>query len=282
MKIKSSIYILSVSFIMLGLLILSACHSYGGPDNEGIKLTVKAEIEQQDNSKAQSNSWSPGDRIGISSDLKEDNVIFTTSGDGSFSSALPVYILGGRTVTYTAYYPHSPLVSSSSPVLRFTEPVNFMWASATATREEPTVNLVFRHLMSSISVTIKDDAPSSSIDRGTIRLEGVRKGGEFHTLEGTVTSDAPVSTISAEFTLGETVRFILPPHRPDDSITVIVELDGKSYTGEFNIDNLAEGKDYRYTIDMTNASKTGQFSISSATIQGWTSNDGGEIIMDHV
>ncbi len=272
--------LLPVSLLLSGLLGMTSCHSYGGPDYEGSRLIVTAEIAQA-GSKAQASAWLAGDRIGVYSDLREDNVMFSTPGDGTFTSSVPVYVLGGGTVSYTGYYPHSYSVSSISPVIRFSTPIDFMWATGTATRQSPEVHLVFHHIMSSISVTIKDNAPTSTTDRGTIKLEGIRKEGEFDTLKGSVTADGLVSTVSSEFTLDERVTFILPPQRPDHSITVIVELDGKSYSGEFNIDRLAEATDYRYTIDLTNASSTGNFSISSATITGWTSVNGGEVLMDH-
>ena len=121
----------------------------------GGKLVVTGGINQIE-SRVTGTSWEPNDEIGVScASANHDNILYVTSdGAPNFTTETPVYVLGGETYTYTAYYPYLGTVNASNPEISFTTPQDFMWASANVTRESPNAAFQFQHKMSKISITI--------------------------------------------------------------------------------------------------------------------------------
>ena len=273
----------NISYLLIGgALALASCShdEYTGQDVAGGKLAVIGTINQI-NSRANNADWEPGDAIGISSDANHDNVHFSTeNGDGVFSAtSTPIYVLGAGETTFTAYYPHHEAASASTPELSFTEPIDFMHASAKATRENPVANFVFSHKMSKISFDIKDNTVTSG--GGSIKLDGVVTEGKFHTLTGDVTAGSSKTSVSKDFQINSAVGFILPPlNAGTGTLTVTVNYQGKVFAGNVSVSKLQPGTEYHYTIELGNADPSTQLNISSATITDWDKNDGGNVDMD--
>lgn len=270
----------SALFIGAVALILASCshHEYDGPDYVGGKLTVTGSINQVI-TRANGVVWDAGDAIGLSSDAGHDNIRFTTeTGDGIFTSATPVYVLGSGTTTFTAYHPHSPEISADVPEITFSTPQDYMWATATATRDNPQANFVFKHQMAKISITLTDKAAGAAAG-GTISLNGIATSGKFHTLTGEVTADNTKANVSKDFVNGKVADFILPAQKLGAPVQIIVVYNDKIYGGSITLATLEQGNEYHYNIDLTNADPAAELSISSATITDWNKNEGGNIDM---
>lgn len=269
-----------ILFAGVAAMVLASCShdEYDGPDYQGGKLTVTGSINQVV-SRASGAAWDAGDEIGLSSNAGHDNIKFTTeTGDGVFTSAVPVYVLGSGETTFTAYHPHTADVSADVPEISFSTPKDFMWSTTTATRENPQANFVFKHQMSKISITLNDQAAASNAG-GSISLSGLAVSGKFHTLTGVVTADNTTATSSNDFTVGKVAEFILPCQTIGAPIQVMVSYNDKLFGGSITLNALESGNEYHYTIDLTNADPAAELAISSATITDWNKNEGGNIDM---
>ena len=264
----------------VGALALASCShdEYTGPDYEGGKLVVNGAINEVI-TRANNAAWDAGDAIGISSSAGHDNVRHTTPGDGSFTAEQNIYVLGAGETTFTAYYPYTETVNGDLPEIAFSEPEDYMWASTSATRENPQANFKFTHKMSKICFDITDSSGAKP-EGSTISISGLATSGKFHTLTGEVTPDATKGTLTKDFSIPSTVEFIVPVQTLSGNITVIMQYDGKTFGGVINQRECPESTEYHYTIDMNGQDPALKLTISSATISDWTQNNGGNIDME--
>lgn len=271
---KKNLFLLGIAAMALA----SCSHSeYDGPDMAGGKLVVTGSV-QQIISRASGAAWDAGDQIGVSSSAGQDNVLFVTeSGDGVFTSSVPVYVLGDGEKTFTAYYPYDESVNTDVPTINFTTPKDYMWATTTATRENPRANFVFAHKMSKISFVISDDTQASSPAGSTIKIDGVAVEGSFNTLTGVVTASSTKSNLTSGFVLDRAAEFIVPVQDVNGSVAVMLDYNGKTYAGSIQLTSLAAGTEYHYTINLAGQDPAAELAISSATITDWNKTDGGEI-----
>ena len=272
---------LSYLFVAGALALASCSHDeYTGPDIAGSKLIVNGAVNGH-STRASNASWEPGDEIGISSDGGHDNVHFSTSkGDGVFESETPTYILGAGETNFTSYYPHHEAASATTPELSFTEPKDFMFATATASRENPVASFKFDHVMSKISLKISDSQAVAGTT-GTIKLDGLAVSGKFHTLTGEVTPDTKTGSITQDFTPNSTVEFIVPPVSGSvGNVSVVINYNDKVYGGSLDLNSLESGTDYQFSTELNAASEAGELSISSATINDWNKTEGGNVDME--
>lgn len=266
-------------YLGFAALALASCsHSeYDGPDVAGGKLVVTGSV-QQIISRASGAAWDANDEIGVSSTGSCDNVKFVTAtGDGVFSSTTPVYVLGDGEKVYTAYYPYDAAVNADTPSINFTEGKDFMWASASVTRENPHAGFVFAHKMAKISITVSDKTQQSTPENTSMKLDGIAIAGSFNTLTGDVTPSAEKSNVSSAFTLGQPCDFIVPVQDVNSNVSVMLTYNGKTYGGNISMTSLSSGTQYNYTIDLTGADPASELSISSATITDWNKTDEGNI-----
>lgn len=279
--------------LSLSALALVGCshNEYEGSDLQGGKLIVTASVDEL-NTRANGIKWDANDQIGIFSNNNHDNILFSTEkGDGVFTSETPAYILGDGEKNFTAYYPYHENVSSDNGTISFTTPLDFMHASGKASRENPTLSLVFSHKMTKISLTINNTSSSRAedVENPTIFLDNVHVEGTFDALEGTA---APTSkkgkTETKEVEFGSTVEFILPPqgksiNNATNDATVTINYAGKSYSGSINaFDDFENGNQYNFTIDLTGDNENVDMTISSATITDWKKTDCGTIVVEEV
>ncbi len=265
--------------LSLATVALVACTNspYDGPDVAGGKLAVTGSVNQIV-SRASGAAWDKGDQIGLSSTAGQDNVLYVTAeGDGIFTSTVPVYVLGSGEKTYTAYYPYDAAVNAENAEIKFTTPNDYMWASTTATRENPHANFVFKHKMSKIGITITDNTPGANAEGATIKIDGVAIAGSFNTLTGAVVASDVKASLTSPFALGSVTSFILPVQTVGGDITVTLFYNSKAYVGKIQMTDLAESTEYHYTIDLTSADPAVELSISSATITDWNKTEGGVI-----
>lgn len=274
----------------MAAMILSGCSNneldFGGSD-AGSKLQVSGSIHEM-KTRVSDTSWDKGDAIGVTDDNNNTNVKYVTAdGDGVFASDGTIYLLGDESHTLSAYYPYSESVTSDSRTISFTQPADYMYGTATATRKNPSATFTFTHKMSELSFTVKDasattsdtstdDASASATTFSTITLHNVILGGTFDTSTGTVTAGSTKGDYTVNFTLDQKTSIILPPQSfTDNKVEITVTNAGKTYGGTLSLEKSEESKDIQYQLTINKENEQTALSISSSTITGWTAVDKG-------
>ena len=110
-------------YIAAAALLFAACaNEEDGIGNNGpVAATVKADIVKNVTRATTGNTWSENDAIGVNVTSTGytigDNVKYTTTGDGKFTSDNPIYFADAReTVNFNAYYPYQENVDGNGIV----------------------------------------------------------------------------------------------------------------------------------------------------------------------
>lgn len=282
----------SILFASMAALIMSSCSSnefdFGGND-AGSKLQVSASIHELQ-TRAHDTSWDANDAIGVS-DADNNNVKYvTTSGDGVFNSDNVIYLLGDESHSFTAYYPYNESVSTENKTITFDEPADYMYGTASATRQNPNASFTFTHKMSELSFTVTDGTTNSSSAKAwtradgnepsgsesttassTITLHDVVLNGTFDTSDGTVKAGDKKGDLTISFTPGQKSSFILPPQSFEGgNVKISVNHNGKTFGGTLSLDKTTEGNDIQYGLTINKENQQQALAISSKTITGWT------------
>lgn len=284
----------SILFASMAALIMSSCSSnefdFGGSD-AGSKLQVSASIHELQ-TRAHETSWDANDAIGVSDADKNTNVKYvTTSGDGVFTSDNVIYLLGDESHSFTAYYPYNESVSAENKTITFDEPADYMYGTASTTRQNPNASFTFTHKMSELSFTVTDGTSTnsssakawtraegnettgsgSSTASSTITLHDVVLNGTFDTSNGTVTPGDKKGDLTISFTPGQKSSFLLPPQSFEGgNVKISVNHNGKTFGGTLSLDKTTEGNDIQYGLTINKENQQTALAISSKTITGWT------------
>ena len=197
-------------YIAAAALLFAACaNEEDGIGNSGpVAATVQADIVKNATRATTGNTWSENDAIGVNVTSTGytigDNVKYTTTGDGNFTSANPIYFADAReTVNFNAYYPYQENVDGNGIVNNWNMaevkegepcPADFLFATgATATKSSPQVQFTgdnqFKHCMSMIRLTFKAGDginPYNAILKNQLKLKGIYKTGSINTQTGEV------------------------------------------------------------------------------------------------
>lgn len=289
----------SILFASMAALIMSSCSSnefdFGGSD-AGSKLQVSASIHELQ-TRAHDTSWDANDAIGVSDADNNTNVKYvTTSGDGKFTSDNVIYLLGDESHSFTAYYPYNESVSAENKTITFDEPADYMYGTASATRQNPNALFTFTHKMSELSFTVTDatstnsssakawtradgneaSSSESTTASSTITLHDVVLNGTFNTSNGTVTPGDKKGDLTISFTPGQKSSFILPPQSFEGgNVKISVNHNGKTFGGTLSLDETTEGNDIQYGLTINKENQQTALVIKSKTITGWTPVDKG-------
>ena len=197
-------------YIAAAALLFAACaNEEDGIGNSGpVAATVQADIVKNATRATTGNTWSKNDAIGVNVTSTGytigDNVKYTTTGDGNFTSDNPIYFADAReTVNFNAYYPYQENVDGNGIVNNWNMaevkegepcPADFLFANdATATKSSPQVQFTgdnqFKHCMSMIRLTFKAGDginPYNAILKNQLKLKGIYKTGSINTQTGEV------------------------------------------------------------------------------------------------
>ena len=198
-------------YIAAAALLFAACaNEEDGIGNSGpVAATVQADIVKNVTRATTGNTWSNNDAIGVyvtsTGYTIGNNVKYTTTGDGKFTSDNPIYFADAReTVNFNAYYPYQENVDGNGIVNNWNMaevkegepcPADFLFATgATATKSSPQVQFTgdnqFKHCMSMIRLTFKAGDginPYNAILKNQLKLKGIYKTGSINTQTGEVT-----------------------------------------------------------------------------------------------
>lgn len=297
-------------YIAAAALLFAACaNEEDGIGNNGpVAATVKADIVKNATRATTDNTWSNNDAIGVNVTSYGytigDNVKYTTTGDGNFTSDNPIYFADAReTVIFNAYYPYQENVDGNGIVNNWNMaevkegepcPADFLFArDATATKSSPQVQFTgdnqFKHCMSMIRLTFKagDGINANNANlKNKLKLKGIYKTGSINTLTGEVTVSGDRGIYESDVNdkslkNGVTCEFIVFPQSLDNNkmdIELEVADNGSinTYTASLPSSTNNEfkgGNQYTYTIRICN---TGVI-IENAGIESWQPNEEGPL-----
>lgn len=273
----------------------------------GAKVSFSAVINDQEASnlvtRATETSWENGDRVGITCGSDQVNVEYQYSPDNSGlfnavnGTTEDIWVLGTQTYDVSAYYPFTgtsgeePLaveVNTGTEVQTNKEArqqIDFLYATGTATSQQPNVQLSFHHVMSRIKLTFipGEDVTLSDI---TCYLIGLKQVGTFNPVTGVAEVSAD-ETVVAEDIIWDgdrkvgasenyTVEAILLPQTVSERVWIQAGMSGNYYEATFtNLTELRPGYSYNYTVEV-NKYEDNEYTlrITEATeIVGWTTGD---------
>ena len=297
-------------YIAAAALLFAACaNEEDGIGNNGpVAATVQADIVKNATRATTGNTWSNNDAIGVNVTSTGytigDNVKYTTTGDGNFTSDNPIYFADAReTVIFNAYYPYQENMDGNGIVNNWNMaevkegepcPADFLFArDATATKSSPQVQFTgdnqFKHCMSMIRLTFKagDGINANNANlKNKLKLKGIYKTGSINTLTGEVTVSGDRGIYESDVNdkslkNGVTCEFIVFPQSLDNNkmdIELEVADNGSinTYTASLPSSTNNEfkgGNQYTYTIRICN---TGVI-IENAGIESWQPNEEGPL-----
>ena len=297
-------------YIAAAALLFAACaNEEDGIGNNGpVAATVKADIVKNVTRATTGNTWSNNDAIGVyvtsTGYTIGNNVKYTTTGDGKFTSDNPIYFADAReTVNFNAYYPYQENVDGNGIVNNWNMaevkegepcPADFLFANdATATKSSPQVQFTgdnqFKHCMSMIRLTFKAGDginPYNAILKNQLKLKGIYKTGSINTVKGEVTISGDRGIYESDvddksLKNGVTCEFIVFPQSLDNNkmdIELEVADNGSinTYTASLPSSTNNEfkgGNQYTYTIRICNTGVV----IENAGITAWQPSDEGSL-----
>ena len=297
-------------YIAAAALLFAACaNEEDGIGNNGpVAATVKADIVKNVTRATTDDTWSNNDAIGVYVTSPGytigDNVKYTTTGDGNFTSDNPIYFADAReTVNFNAYYPYQENMDGNGIVNNWNMaevkegepcPADFLFArDATATKSSPQVQFTgdnkFKHCMSMIRLTFKagDGINANNANlKNKLKLKGIYKTGSINTLTGEVTVSGDRGIYESDVNdkslkNGVTCEFIVFPQSLDNNkmdIELEVADNGSinTYTASLPSSTNNEfkgGNQYTYTIRICNTGVV----IENAGIESWQPNEEGPL-----
>ena len=299
-----------ILYIAAAALLFAACaNEEDGIGNSGpVAATVKADIVKNVTRATTDDTWSKNDAIGVYVTSPGytigDNVKYTTTGDGNFTSDNPIYFADAReTVNFNAYYPYQENMDGNGIVNNWNMaevkegepcPADFLFArDATATKSSPQVQFTgdnkFKHCMSMIRLTFKAGDginASNALLWNKLKLKGIYKTGSINTLTGEVTVSGNRGIYESDVNdkslkNGVTCEFIVFPQSLDNNkmdIELEVADNGtiNTYTASLPSSTNNEfkgGYQYTYTIRICNTGVV----IENAGIESWQPNEEGPL-----
>ena len=297
-------------YIAAAALLFAACANEedGIGNNDPVAATVKADIVKNITRATTGDTWAKNDAIGVYVTSPGytigDNVKYTTTGDGNFTSDNPIYFADAReTVNFNAYYPYQENMDGNGIVNNWNMaevkegepcPADFLFArDATATKSSPQVQFTgdnqFKHCMSMIRLTFKagDGINANNANlKNKLKLKGIYKTGSINTLTGEVTVSGDRGIYESDVNdkslkNGVTCEFIVFPQSLDNNkmdIEFEVADNGtiNTYTTSLPSSTNNEfkgGNQYTYTIRICNTGVV----IEKANIESWQPNYEGSL-----
>lgn len=295
-------------YIAAAALLFAACaNEEDGIGNSGpVAATVQADIFKNVTRATTGNTWSENDAIGVYVTSPGytigDNVEYTTTGDGNFSSDKPIYFADAtESVSFSAYYPYQNKVDDDGTVYNWEMaevedgvpcPADFLFATgATASKSSPLVKFTgdnnFKHCMSMIRLTF---IASEGIDaryaylKGNLKIKDIYTTGYVNTRNGKVAVQG--NRVNYESDVDDkslkdnvTCEFIVFPqslenNKMDIELSVAANGTINTYTTSLKSSTNNEfkgGSMYTYTIRINNSS----IIIEDADIMPWQTIDQG-------
>ena len=278
---------------------LMACSNNDEPlNNEPIAARIIANINGASSTRAAGTQWGTGDEIGVTSGSGTSyaNVKYATTDGGSNFTGGSIYFPDAATnVTFTAYYPFSgtsgTVPGTDGVITNDTKATNqtatnqpkidYLWATQSATGENPNVTFQFAHKMSKLTLKFVqgNDVTISQVTQYS--LSGLVLEGTFNTTNGTAAAKTEGTTATdlvmnvSNVTSDSEYSLILYPQTITGGVTLSITCDNLTYNCPLKVNNsdlsgLAAGSNYTFTITVSKKGLT----ITNSTISDWTAVSG--------
>jgi hypothetical protein len=300
MKLKSI-------FFAATALTLAACSNESETGADAlVALTVNANIEEQVTSRATETAFEIDDAIGISvtststeTATTGTNVKYVSSDGSKFAVATnvdPIYFKDNKTVSFSAYYPYSADVTSSSttlsPSTKYQDKqaeFDFLYGTGSgdiSSSAKGGIEMSFKHVMSKLTFTL---AAGTGIGNETTlkdglsakyKISGLIQDGSFDTAKGVATTSTSATTVDDwEIFLPTTEdgnisslvsSLILYPQSPG-TLTIALTFNNVTYTASVTAPSsgFTAGNNYTYTLTLNQTGLT----VSKSTITAWSTQN---------
>lgn len=266
--------------------------------DQGAKVSFSAVINNHEASnlvtRATETNWEAEDSVGITCGTDQVNIQYKYKGDGHFAAkggtAEAIWVLGSGEYDVVAYAPFMGTSGEEQPVMDVTttsenqatakerSKIDFLFAKAKATSQNPNVTLAFNHVMSRIKLEFQAGEGVELSDI-TCYLIGLKNYGTFNPRTGeTTVSEEPVTDkddilwdkIGKEDNY--TVQAIMLPQKVQGEVTIQARMNGYLYEAHFaNLTELKSGFSYNYIIKANKYTDNNyELTITEQTqIAGW-------------
>ena len=245
--------------------------------------------------KASGTTWGLGDAIGVYmkaaganlSAALDENVKYTTPGDGVFSAATTGIELptDGSNVDFISYYPYQTTITGLSypintAVQTSLPDIDLLYSNnaVNANKTNSLIDMNFKHVLSLLILNVTTGSGVSDLTGLSLSATGLKTDGSLNLADGTITLGSATATltptINASSTTAATVNAILVPGQDMSSAELTFTLSGKAYKWTPAAQALETGKKYTYSIQL---SATGVVVANpQGSIQDWTDGNPGE------
>lgn len=282
-----------IPFITVLSIFCAGCSSYdySGDDIEGVKALISGTILTE--SRATGTVWTENDCIGVTC---EDNINIPYKYSGSSSTfavddeSLSIYFLGQPSHTLTAYYPFagtSGIVPGQITVETTSEKqtsdkqpaIDFLYATAEASRSNPNVNFTFCHQMSRVDLLF-EAKDGLVLDNIKYALTGLKLKGVFDTVTGetAITGDALAQALEQEIQAGTMMQttLILFPQKAME-VGFEIEMGGKSFIKKMGEMELKPGFIHAYTVSFSQKDETVYMTVETGDVKDWSEGNRQEV-----
>lgn len=287
----------------IALLMLAGCSKdeYGGQDLPGVKAEVRGTINGA-STRVVDTTWGNNDCIGVtingSTDAASINIGYEHGGSGVFTALndADIYIKGSTGVTLNAYYPYSgangtlpgtdgliDVNTGSVNQASATQPmIDYLYATATATRENADVNFSFDHRMSKLIFVFKA-ADGVTLNDINYTLSNLAIDGTFDVTTGIATAGSTAADLTMAVTkpaTGDMTSTLILLPQDVAVVSMALAMGGQDYSASISDLSLAAKHQYTYnvTINAGSAVTNPTLTITASDINPWT--DGGSKDID--
>ncbi|MBQ3070527.1 MAG: fimbrillin family protein [Tidjanibacter sp.] len=277
---------------VITLLVCAGCvnEDFKGPDRVGVDLLIEAEIGAEQTS--DKTGWVSGDMIGVSiagldGYATSTNVPYCyNETENNFVAADKQIYLKGARQDFTAYYPyvksdntHPVGVSVYAGEERQTESewgkLDYLYATASATRNEPSAKFTFNHVMGQLLLHF--DVEGGFSGELSYTISGLKVDGEFDTANGIIEPimGAKTAQMSLSTSAADDVLMVIP-----QTANLKLELlyNNKIYSGLIEAATFTAATSTRYNITVNSSTEeTPSLIITSQGIGDWVTGSGGTV-----
>lgn len=215
---------------------------------------------------------------------EHNNVAWSVGDKGALSNTGEAVYFGDGTTTITAYHPYKSAwkectsyefsVSTDQSTEENYRNSDLLWATATSSKTESAVPLVFKHKLAKINVTLTSE-DIADLSNATISICGTNITTNFNRADGTLSAaTANVVEIKAGVTTSAytSSAIVIPQTIVSGTKLIKVEHNGKTFYYTLTADKeLKSGYSHNYTL--TVKEKKTEIDLGSDNITNWDDED---------
>lgn len=276
---------------VIALILLSGCNNdeYEGRDITGTRLMVYGTVENTQ-TRVSDDRWETTDVIGITLDGDNNdgyntNIKYILADEDAAASGIftvadaahALYVKSNNEQTFRAYCPYMGEDQVAPEEIPFTiadedggyTKHDFLYATASATLENPEVTFGFNHMMSKVTLTFNNTTTKATGTEIEFTLNNIIVNGTFSPQDGTVTSGSVTGSVTIKSAMGETSSVILPP-QTTAGVELFIKVNDKYYVTSFDLQTVSQ-TEYKYDVNIDETEEAPTLTITGTSINPWTS-----------